>query len=224
MEDIRKVILAKRAEARDNICKGFADVRAFGVSSVGELNENPFEKAAAEEEDDIEKSDIMNAFSNTDMVMIKKTGKEIKEQITSVVNPMLQTEYTEAKTKADKLLESCGAGPVCNVSPWWTNDIKIDVPYKVYDWEETYEPRVKACDNEYGYPDASVQPVPEELPKKNYATTAEEAQARQKYNDAVRCVCEVLVDMKAAEIMLNNLQDGQTILLNPRQAATLHFK
>lgn len=219
--EIHEVILKVRQVRRDNLMKGFVNCAPLGLR---EGDENPFEKAAADEpETDIEKSDIMNAFSNTDMVMIKKTGKEIKDQITNTVLPMLTTELSEAKAKADALLQNCGTAPTRTVKPWWTGDIKMDVPYKVYDWSECCfygnQQGIQPTLSAEGYADAKQMEA-----DKNGAANKEEAVCREQYNDAVRVVCEILVDQKAADIMLNNLKDDQQITLNPRQAATLHFK
>ena len=76
----------------------------------GLSSENPFERAAAEEEfnksemSDIEKSDIMDAISYSSEFKFSKTGKEIIDKVKNVILPKKNAELEAKKAEADKLL------------------------------------------------------------------------------------------------------------------------
>ena len=105
-----------------------------------------------------------------------------------------------------------------DVDPWWTSDVKMDVGYKVYDWEETYfNPEKDGVAGSLSYSDAE-----EKKAKANCPTSKEEADCRRCYNDIVRAICNIKVDIKACEI-LKELNDGTTYELSPRQVLSLKF-
>ena len=80
----------------------------------GLSSDNPFEKAAAQEMleksemSDIEKSDIFEAVSYSDDFKAKKSGKEIKEQISKILIPKKTAALEVAKAEADELFEPYG--------------------------------------------------------------------------------------------------------------------
>lgn len=176
------------------------------------------EEEVEETEDETEKAHIMEALSYGNDIKVSKTGKEIKEQVQTVLIPKLNSELEEWKGKADKLLESCGTAPTKTPEPWWTGDTEIEIPYKVYKWDETYipsEPRNSVSYETLSAEDAAAK-------KGNIPENADQAKARNDYNEAVRMVCNVLVDLKACDILLS-LKDGKEYELTPRQVLTLGF-
>lgn len=179
-------------------------------------DEDEAEKA---ETGDLEKSDIMNAFGYGSEVKISKTGKEIAEQVDTVVLPALNAKLIEKKSDADDLLAECGNAPTKEVPVWWTGDIKIPVEYKIYDWDETCVPS-----NDGGGIAGSLSALDaeEKRAKYNRPENADQANARRQYNDCIRCVCEILVDIKACEI-LKSLKPGKEYELSPRQVVALQF-
>lgn len=203
-------------QRRNNIAKSFGQtsesIEKANQNNLQEVDENPFEKAVAE--DGIEKSDIMNAISYGGNIKIKKTGKEIKNQLTTVVIPAKQSELSDKKKAADDLLEDCGDAPTKAVCPWWTDDLKIDVPYKVYDWNET---DFRSCEDDASPVCNSLNSASQNTVKENKPNTVDEAKARRDYNDAIRCVAGILVDIKACELLSKNLKDNESVELTPRQ-------
>lgn len=170
-------------------------------------------------ESDIEKSDIMNAFGYGSDVKVTKTGKEIAEQVDTVILPALNAKLIEKKSDADDLLAECGNAPTKEVPVWWTGDVKIPVEYKMYDWEETCVP----SNDDGGIASSLSAPDAEEKRAKyNRPENADQANARRQYNDCVRCVCEILVDIKACEI-LKSLKPGKEYELSTRQVVALQF-
>ena len=167
--------------------------------------------------EEIEKSDIMYALSGCDAIKVSKTGKEIKEQVESVILPQLQADLATWNEKADNLLKDCGAAPTKKVPEWWTGDVKMNIDRKFYEWDET---RILDNSRQILMPTLSV----EDSQRKKYNTPENEAQAQARcdYNDVVRMICNIKVDIKACEI-LKNLKDNTDYELSPRQMLALKF-
>lgn len=176
------------------------------------------EEEVEETEDETEKAHIMEALSYGNDIKVSKTGKEIKAQVKDVLIPKLNAELEEWKGKADGFLEACGKAPTKTPAPWWTADTEIEVPYKIYDWNETYIPSEER--GSISYETLSAEDAAAK--KGNVPENADQAKARNDYNEAVRMVCNVLVDLKACDILLA-LKDGKEYELTPRQVLTLGF-
>lgn len=190
----------------------------------GLMSENPFERELAQNQleksnmSDIEKSDIMDAISYSDAFKIEKTGKEIKDQINSAVLPQLQAELAVKKSEADKILTECGDAPTNDLCSWWTRDMRLDISYKRYIWEECH-----CCEKRNSISNSLSWESQESIPKLNCPKTEAEALARDKYNRTIQIICEIMVDIKACEILQKNLKDTDSIKLSPRQLITFNF-
>lgn len=237
MENVTATFQKMRTQQRINIVKSFGyseqDIMQKGGTGhplnehqeeiiKGLQSDNPFEVQAASQElnelSEIQKSDIMEAIGYSEDFKIKKTGKEIKEQITTVLMPAKTAQLNDVTTKLNALIQVCGAAPTKDVCRYWCAGFELDIPYKRYDWEET---RMR-CNDDCVYDSLSFEHQ-EDLPKINCPQTDAEADARQKYNELVQAVCEIMVDIKACEILQKNLKDGDTIKLTPRQVVTFKF-
>lgn len=184
----------------------------------GEIEEK-LQKAEETTVNDIEKSDVMDAIQYSGNIQITKTGKEIKESVKNNLIPELNAELEEKKTVADSLLEDCGDAPKHNINQWWTNNLRIEVPYKVYDWNEM-EYNDRSQTSVMGSISAEQSAKVEK--KYNLAKSVEEVEARRKYNDEVRAIANILVDLKACEILLQ-LKDNKEYALTPKQLATFRL-
>ena len=238
MDDITKAIHGARAEQIDRIrkCMSNADevLAPEGEIKKGEVAEqaddidlflkacgddaNDIEKDEDEEDDEkTEKSDISEALSRGD-IKIKKTGKEIKEQISNVIMPELNAKLAAKETEASNLLKECGNAPTEEVPCWWTDSIKMDCGYKYYNWRETYVDENR---------DQRLMPTftaeDEAAKKGNKPVDRAQAEAREKYNEAVRAICHIKVDIKTCEVMTKNLSEGTNYELSARQAIVLRF-
>lgn len=236
MDDIRKAILGARAQQVGRIYGSITNASEVtapeGEIRKGEDSEEEEEKteestekaeeteaakeeeSSEKEEDTAEKSHIMDAISYSG-VKISKTGKEIKDQATNVLLPRLNAELEDYKKKADEKLALCGKAPTEDPKPWWTDDIELEVPYKVYNWNETYVPKPSVAYDTLSAEDAAAK-------RGNVPENDEQAKAREEYNEAVRMVCNTMVDIKACELM-QNLKDKTSYELSPRQVLTLGF-
>lgn len=196
------------------------NVRSQRIYNVcGGETEERIQKAKETTVDDIEKSNVMNAIQYSGNIQITKTGKEIKESVQNILLPELNAQLEEKKTAADSLLEDCGDAPTHNTNPWWTDDLRIEVPYKIYDWQET-EYNDRSQTSVVGSLSAEHS---EKVEKKyNFAKSVEEAEARRKYNDEVRAIANIIVDLKACEILLQ-LKDNKEYALTPKQLATFRL-
>lgn len=238
MEDVTAAFKRMREQQRLNIAKSFGvqinDEIRKGDEECKEFTEeqqeiikgfqsdNPFEVEQARQSldklDYIQKSDIMEAIGYSDEFKVKKTGKEIKDQIDTVLLPAKQAALQLMQSKANAELSNCGDAPTADVCRWWCNGFELEVGYKRYDWEET---RMKCIDDSVC--DSLSYEHQEDRPKCNCPKTKDEAEARCRYNEYVQAVCEIMVDIKACEILKKNLKDDDSIRLTPRQVVTFKF-
>lgn len=183
--------------------------------------ENPFEKAAEKddnEEEEIEKSDIMDVLSDSNSsIKISKTGKEIKEQVNNVLLPAKISDLVLKEEEANKKLKECGIPPTKEPDRWFTNGIKIDCAYKIYDWQETYFPNKS---EEKIMSSLSAEDL--ENKKGNLPENQEQATCRAEYNNLVGAICNIKIDIKACEI-LKTLEDEKQFEISPYQVLTLRF-
>ena len=218
-EDGEKVNKANESEVLDYaLSKGYVSLEdedgiTKAVYTDTELNRT---LGVVGEQFDFEKSDVMDAICGFDSkITISKTGKEIKEQIKNVVLPAKKECLEKCSADANKLLADCGTAPTRDVPKYWLGDIGIETTYKFYDWDETYVPErginvvqtLSASENVQG----------------NIPSSVQEAKARREYNDKVRNVCDCLVDIKACDILLNNIKDNEKFTLSPRQILVFKF-
>lgn len=212
--DIYNTIRSARAQRLGLIYKGFSNVEEDDISKGEE--QNPFDIAAAEA--DMEKSDVMDAISYSGDVRVTKTGKEIKKQVDDVLLPELNAILAVKDNEATEKLKSCGKAPTHDIDKWWTGGVKMDIGYKRYDWDETCfrEDRNSVSSS------LSAEDDSEKRSKCNCPVSEDEAQARREYNELVRCICDIKVDIKACEI-LKELKDEKVFELTPRQVVCLHF-
>lgn len=221
MDEISKAIQGARAAQRGRIMGSFSNFQEVTADDdairKGEevSEENPFDKAA--EEADVEKSDVMDALSYHGDIKVSKTGKEIKDQVDTVLLPAMTADLAVKEAEADKKLKDCGTAPTKDPDKWWTDGIKMDCGYKIYDWEETYVPN-----NDGGKMMSSLSASDAEDKKGNVPENQEQATCRREYNDIVRAICNIKVDIKACEI-LKTLADNKEFELSPRQVLALRF-
>lgn len=221
MDEISKAIQGARAAQRGRIMGSFSNFQEVTADDdairKGEevSEENPFDKAA--EEADVEKSDVMDALSYQGDIKVSKTGKEIKDQVDTVLLPAMTADLAVKEDEADKKLKDCGTAPTKDPDKWWTDGIKMDCGYKIYDWEETYVPN-----NDGGKMMSSLSASDAEDKKGNVPENQEQATCRREYNDIVRAICNIKVDIKACEI-LKTLADNKEFELSPRQVLALRF-
>ena len=204
MDEISKAIKGARAAQVGRIYGSFSNAQQVSSDddsirkSEGD-DLNPFEKAS--EEADVEKSDVMDALSSQGDIKVSKTGKEIKDQVDTVLLPAMMTDLAIKEDEADKELKNCGIAPTKDPDRWWTDGIKMDCGFKIYDWEETYVPS-----NSEGKMMSSLSVEDAKDKKENVPENQEQANCRRAYNDIVRAICNIKVDIKACEI-LKTLKD-----------------
>ena len=232
MDDIQKAIQDARAERLNHMYGTFSNLDEVRVDEEALKKAKDVEEVEDEEEDDgtgeevedeekeekTEKSDIMDSISGygDGKIKVSKTGKEIKEQVDSVIMPELTANLAAKEIEANNKLKDCGVAPTHCPNSWWTDGVRMDCGYKIYDWRER-----EWCNNENRmYPSLSAEDSAEK--KGNCPTSEAEAKARCEYNEIVRCICNIKVDIKACEI-LKTLKDTSTYELTPRQILTLRF-
>lgn len=223
MENIRDIILGVRAERQEHMLKGFAPVpedpeeRVEKADNVFEKMARAIEKAESDNSDvalqgEIEKSDIMNAISYDSNIKFGKLGKEIKAKLKADILPPLNAKLQVLTAEIESKLEDCGGAPTETVPPWWTSEIKMDFPFRIFSWQ--------ACDLCEGPKVAGSLIAGEE---QENPVTPEMRKCRQEYNDKVREYANVATDIKACEILETNLSDNERYQLSPRQLTVFGF-
>lgn len=223
MENIRDIILGVRAERQEHMLKGFAPVpedpeeRVEKADNVFEKMAGAIEKAESDNSDvalqgEIEKSDIMNAISYDSNIKFGKLGKEIKAKLKADILPPLNAKLQVLTAEIESKLEDCGGAPTETVPPWWTSEIKMDFPFRIFSWQ--------ACDLCEGPKVAGSLIAGEE---QENPVTPEMRKCRQEYNDKVREYANVATDIKACEILETNLSDNERYQLSPRQLTVFGF-
>lgn len=223
MENIRDIILGVRAERQEHMLKGFAPVpedpeeRVEKADNVFEKMAGAIEKAESDNSDvalqgEIEKSDIMNAISYDSNIKFGKLGKEIKAKLKADILPPLNAKLQVLTAEIESKLEDCGGAPTETVPPWWTAEIKMDFPFRIFSWQ--------ACDLCEGPKVAGSLIAGEE---QENPVTPEMRKCRQEYNDKVREYANVATDIKACEILETNLSDNERYQLSPRQLTVFGF-
>lgn len=178
---------------------------------------NPFD--SYKEDDNVEKSDIMSAMSYENPIRVSKSGKELKEQAQNVLLPELNAALETKKSEADGYLKECGQAPTKPCPEWWCGGIKMDIGYKMYEWDETYW---RSNEDQRLYPTLSAEDSVEQKARINAPESKEQAFNRTKYNECVQAICNILVDIKACEI-ISNVADNKTFELTPKQIIALRF-
>ena len=223
MENIRDIILGVRAERQEHMLKGFAPIpedpeeRVEKADNVFEKMAGAIEKAESGDSDvalqgEIEKSDIMNAISYDSNIKFGKLGKEIKAKLKADILPPLNAKLQVLTAEIESKLEDCGGAPTETVPPWWTAEIKMDFPFRIFSWQ--------ACDLCEGPKVAGSLIAGEE---QENPVTPEMRKCRQEYNDKVREYANVATDIKACEILETNLSDNERYQLSPRQLTVFGF-
>ena len=222
--EIEKAIKEHRANCMAHMASQFEPVQQDeedvnkGEEAEVEKSEdiNPFD---AYKEEEVEKSDIMSALSYENPVKVSKTGKELKEQVQNVLLPELNAELAAKKVEADNYLKECGNAPTKDCPEYWCGGIKMDPGYKMYDWDETY---LRESNDQRLYPTLSASDSEEQKARINAPENKEQAFNRTKYNECVQYICNILVDIKACEI-ISNMSDDKTYELTPKQIIALKF-
>lgn len=223
MENIRDIILGVRAERQEHMLKGFAPVpedpeeKVEKADNVFEKMAGAIEKAESDNSDvalqgEIEKSDIMNVISYDSNIKFGKLGKEIKAKLKADILPPLNAKLQVLTAEIESKLEDCGGAPTETVPPWWTAEIKMDFPFRIFSWQ--------ACDVCEGPKVAGSLIAGEE---QENPVTPEMRKCRQEYNDKVREYANVATDIKACEILETNLSDNERYQLSPRQLTVFGF-
>lgn len=225
MENIRDIILGARAQRQDHMLKGFAPVPEDieGGEKV-EKADNVFEKMAdaiekAESDDaeealqgEIQKSDIMQAISAYGSeIKFSYLGKEIKAKLKVDILPPLNAKLQVLTAELESLLSNCGGAPTETVPPWYTAEIKMDIPFRLFSWEDTSDREAPALAG------TLVNDQNEN------AVTPEMYKCRRDYNEKVRDYANVATDIKACEILDTNLSDNERYQLSPRQLTMFGF-
>lgn len=174
--------------------------------------------------------DAMMQSSNNNSVVIEKKGSEIIAQIKEVKFPSLKENFDNIVAELDELLTKTGLAPTkeLNTNDYYSSSIKLDLPYKRYDYNETYynenaiEDSKSSLFNNFAERECKDVMMEDSENKPNLATSKEEAEYRCKYNNKLYCLIDIAIDIKTANVLLDiNAED--IYKLNINQAMSLGF-
>lgn len=220
MENIRDIILGARAERQEHMLKGFSPIpegdEVEKADNVFEKMADAIEKAESDNSEEalqgeLQKADIMNAISYDSNIRFSKLGKEIKAKLKADVLPSLNAKLQVLSAEIESKLEDCGGVPTESVPAWWTSEIKMELPFRIFSWKD------RDCSPG---PQLAGTLVGEE---KENPVTPEMCRCREEYNDKVREYANVATDVKACEILETNLSDNERYQLSPRQLTVFGF-
>jgi hypothetical protein len=160
--------------------------------------------------DELEKSHI-DAFEYSDKIVFKKSGKDIKEKF-AAAKVEEQAENERYAKEIEDALEKCTMTPSEKPSLWGTREM-ITVPYKVFNWNQTY----------YSTDGGNVYDTSESEESCRACNTPEEAECNRMYNNAVYKWIDSCVELKTIDLYANNLDDKETYELTARQMLALKF-
>jgi hypothetical protein len=225
ISDFSKAIEADPSN-NDIILKSFNEqTKGMMVANVG--GQTYFFKTKAESENnyDLEKGCVSEAFRYSDNLKFEKNGKEIKAKIAEQIvaetanSTAMLAKITEAKKVLDDNYEACE--PKEEMDEWNFRGYKsrIAFPFKMYNWIQTewYS----------GGKDSELISMPVGGSGKSHApksaSSEEEAQARRDYNRAVRDYLDSLVEIATLNTISNGLDDKKKYTLNQNQFVALGF-
>lgn len=220
MENIRDIILGARAERQEHMLKGFSPIpegdEVEKADNVFEKMADAIEKAESDNSEEalqgeLQKADIMNAISYDSNIRFSKLGKEIKAKLKADVLPSLNAKLQVLSAEIESKLEDCGGVPTESVPAWWTSEIKMELPFRIFSWQD------RDCSPG---PQLAGTLVGEE---KENPVIPEMCRCREEYNDKVREYANVATDVKACEILETNLSDNERYQLSPRQLTVFGF-
>lgn len=230
MGDVTEIFENMHVQKRLNLSKAFGNADCLGVLDGSEIeivkglqSDDALVVEDAKEEwdeiDGVRKGEICDIVAYSEQFKVQKTGKEIKNQIDTVLLPAKNTEIQSLTDKLLDELENCGDKPTANYCGYWGNLMGIKTDYKYYNWNETCMP---------ANPESSVcaslsYEHQENAPKLNCPKTEDEAKARMCYNDILCKIVDNMADVRACEILKDTLSDDKKISLSLRQLFAFKF-
>lgn len=169
-----------------------------------------------ENQDQIQKSDLMEAISSgQNKVCVSKSGREIKKQVFEVLRPLYEKRLDDTIDEANALLDKCGDSPKMDPDFYLAKEYDIKIPFKMYGYYETY------CSND-GSNDCLAPSISNDGKNINYPKDNDQAECRMKYNECVRRIVMIEVDIKACDV-LEKIDDDKRFDLTPQQIIAMKF-
>lgn len=191
---------------KGNLCRFWVAVKTKEeIGVIEKANENEFKKSLVN--NDLQKGEIADAFQWNEQFHFEKTGKEIKEKLTSL-KPVITNQKNAtviALVAAKKAIDLVPDRP----SPEYMYrgfSSKID-NLLMYDY--------KYC----RYDDKS----PTDFETGSFTNTEESAKSCRAYNDLVRKYVDICVDLEYIDLYVNNMEEKKKYTLSPTQAKSLGF-
>ena len=164
---------------------------------------------AKENKDELVKGNLQYLF-NSDKIVFKKSGKELKEKLSAVLDKIEDKKMIVEKEITD-LTDKIVAKPSEPLSSWETEGHPSLEAMRIFHWAQT------------SYNEGGASVYSETTKSSVAAPSKEEALLCRKYNDAVcKLVCYIK-DKKILETFIENLDEAGSYELTLGQLTTLGF-
>lgn len=160
--------------------------------------------------EELVKSHINNAFEYSDKIVFKKTGKDVKVQM-SAAKVLEQAELDKLATEIEEALEKCTLSPTEKPSLWGNRE-GLTIPYKVFNWNQTY----------YNT-NNNMHDISSSEESCRACNTPEEAECNSTYNRLVDKWIDCSAEIKTLDLYINHLDDKKEYELTARQMIALKF-
>lgn len=165
---------------------------------------------------------ISDALGERGDKQFKKTGKEVKEKLTELIQK-ITTKADGYKTQMEVYHTKLGIAPTRDLDEWETRTLDENQisGLRHYDWDMTYFNTTHDSGMGHAYLPGKTGEVGGET--RTYAKSKEEADLASHYNTALRKYLGCLRDQKQVSVFERNLEEKKTYELSLNQIAALGF-
>lgn len=187
-----------------------ASIKEIGISKAdgSELDE--------EDENELEKGIVSDAFQWQSNIKFTKTGKEMKEKMALVI-PTLETQAGEVLKALDDASDLLEYQPTEKIDPWRLRQFKhiIISPYKIFNWNQTYYYEKDAMNS------AATSVIADSGLSCSPCASKEEADICSKWNQLVYKYVDILYEIELLKMYKENLEDKKVYELTSDQLVAL---
>ena len=176
----------------------------------GDTTVGVFVKSLKKEEEEtgeeLEKGMVTESFGSysNNKLSFNKTGKQIKEQITTILLPLLEAQKIQLETELVSTAKDIEAEPDSTVSDYaYRGFSKVLPKVSRYSWE--------MCENRWDEMSRTTPPI------------TDEQKAMRIYNDIAEKIVSTMADIQYAALLSRNVDDKKSYELTSDQVLALQF-
>ncbi len=209
----------EKAEGDDATKEDGGDKIEKGEETEDDDETEPADVAKSEDAS-LNKGEVSDALGHSGDKNFKKTGKEIKEKLTTVL-ATVKSKAEGHKTKMEVYRTKLGVAPTRDLDEWETRGIDDDdtTGLRVYDYDMTY------FNDKGGSMGHASLPMNSEVgdESRTYAKSKEDASLAREHNTNLRKYLECIRDEHEVKVFQRNVEEGKSYELSLRQLGALGF-